>query len=114
MAEALLLLATLLALVHPFVPGSRWLMVHLVLLGALTHSIMVWSTHFSQALLKTRPGLDDRRMQSRRLVLLLVGTTTTVVGVPTSQWCVASRRQESQPCCRPDACGRTPRARPST
>ena len=81
-----MVLAVVVTLVHPFVPGSRWLMVHLVLLGALTHSIMVWSTHFSQALLKTRPGLDDRRMQSRRLVLLLVGTTTTVVGVPSARW----------------------------
>ncbi|WP_431473251.1 hypothetical protein [Ornithinimicrobium sp. W1665] len=79
-------LAVLLTLVHPFLPGSRWLMVHLVLLGALTHSIMVWSTHFTQALLKTRPGLDDRRDQSRRLTLLLVGTTVTLVGVPTSTW----------------------------
>ena len=34
-------------------------MVHLVLLGALTHSAMVWSTHFTQALLKT--PADDRR-----------------------------------------------------
>ena len=81
-----LTLAALLTLVHPFLPGSRWLMVHLVLLGALTHSIMVWSTHFTQALLKTRPGLDDRRDQSRRLTLLLVGTTVTLVGVPTATW----------------------------
>ncbi|MFK5645975.1 multicopper oxidase domain-containing protein [Ornithinimicrobium sp. LYQ121] len=81
-----MVLAVAVTLAHPFVPGSRWLMVHLVLLGALTHSIMVWSTHFTQALLKTRPGLDDRRAQSRRLVLLLVGTATTVVGVPTAQW----------------------------
>ncbi|GAA5160473.1 multicopper oxidase domain-containing protein [Ornithinimicrobium tianjinense] len=79
-------LAVLAVLVHPFVPGSRWLMVHLVLLGALTHSIMVWSTHFTQALLKTRPGLDDRPAQSRRLTLLLVGTAVTVVGVPTGWW----------------------------
>ncbi|AXH96531.1 multicopper oxidase domain-containing protein [Ornithinimicrobium avium] len=79
-------LAVVMTLVHPFVPGSRWLMVHVVLLGALTHAIMVWSTHFTQALLKTRPGLDDRRIQSRRLVLLLAGTVLTLVGVPTTQW----------------------------
>src|SRR5690606_14718504 len=57
--------AVVVALVHPFVPGSRWLMVHLVLLGALTHSIMVWTHHFAQAILKTPPGLDDRARQSR-------------------------------------------------
>lgn len=81
-----LVLAIAVALVHPFVPSSRWLMVHLVLLGALTHSIMVWSTHFSQALLKTPPTLDDRRIQSARLLTLLVGTTLVLIGVPTALW----------------------------
>ncbi|GAA1150889.1 multicopper oxidase domain-containing protein [Ornithinicoccus hortensis] len=81
-----LLAAVVIALVHPFVPESRWLMVHLVLLGALTHSIMVWTHHFAQALLKTPPGLDDRRRQSQRLVLLLVGVATVLVGVPTGWW----------------------------
>ena len=81
-----MVLAVVVALAHPFIAESRWLMVHLVLLGALTHSIMVWSTHFTQALLKTRPGLDDRRIQSRRIMLLLVGTTLTLIGVPTAQW----------------------------
>ncbi|HEX6918534.1 MAG TPA: hypothetical protein VF140_10665, partial [Phycicoccus sp.] len=38
-----LALAAALTLVHPFVPGADWLLVHLVLLGALTHSAMVWS-----------------------------------------------------------------------
>ncbi len=83
-----MVLAVVVTFTHPFVPDSRWLMVHLVLLGALTHSIMVWSTHFTQALLKTQPGLDDRRVQSRRLVLLLLGTVVTLVGVPTAQWWV--------------------------
>lgn len=81
-----LVLAAAVALIHPFLPGARWLMVHLVLLGALTHSAMVWSTHFAQALLKTRPGLDDRRTQAHRLRLLLVGTAATLVGVPTGWW----------------------------
>lgn len=83
-----LMLAILVALAHPFIAESRWLMVHLVLLGAITHSIMVWSTHFTQALLKTRPGLDDRDMQSRRLTLLLLGTALTLIGVPTTWWWV--------------------------
>ncbi|MFQ6171526.1 multicopper oxidase domain-containing protein [Oryzobacter sp. R7] len=79
-------LAVVVALVHPFVPGSRWLMVHLVLLGALTHSAMVWSTHFTQALLKTPPTIDDRAWQNRRIALLLVGATLVLVGVPTGFW----------------------------
>ena len=79
-------LAVLLALVHPFVPGSQWLMVHLVLLGALTHSAMVWSTHFTQALLKTPASIDDRTQQNRRIGLLVGGVSAVLVGVPTSLW----------------------------
>ena len=79
-------LAAALTLVHPFVPGSRWLLVHLVLLGALTHSAIVWSTHFTQALLKTPPDLDDRTQQNRRIQLLLVGVSAVLVGVPTGWW----------------------------
>ena len=81
-----MILAVVVAVAHQYIAESRWLMVHLVLLGALTHSIMVWSTHFTQALLKTGPGLDDRRVQSRRLILLFVGTTLTLIGVPTATW----------------------------
>ncbi len=81
-----LALAVLLALVHPFVPGSQWLMVHLVLLGALTHSAMVWSTHFTQALLKTSASIDDRTQQNRRIGLLVAGVSAVLVGVPTSLW----------------------------
>src|SRR5699024_11280371 len=49
-------------------------------------SIMVWSAYFAQALLKTPPTLDDRRVQSWRLWLLLAGTTVVLIGVPTALW----------------------------
>lgn len=81
-----LVLVVVIAIIHPFVPESRWLMVHLVLLGAATHSIMVWSVYFAQALLKTPAELDDRRRQSRRLGILLVGVTLVLIGVPTTIW----------------------------
>ena len=81
-----LALATLVALAHPFVPASDWLMVHLVLLGALTHSAMVWSTHFTQALLKTPAEMDSRTQQNRRIGLLLTGAAAVLVGVPTGWW----------------------------
>ena len=84
-----LALAAAVALVHPFVPASGWLMVHLVLLGALTHSAMVWSTHFTQALLKTPPELDDRSQQNRRIALLLTGALAVMLGVPTGLWALA-------------------------
>ncbi|WP_460627012.1 multicopper oxidase domain-containing protein [Intrasporangium mesophilum] len=79
-------LAVLVALVHPFVDDSRWLMVHLVVLGAVTHSIMVWSVHFTDALLRSRPDLESRRRQTYRLSLLAAGTTLVLVGVPTALW----------------------------
>ncbi len=79
-------LAVLLSLLHPFVPAATWLLVHLVLLGALTHSAVVWSTHFTQALLKTSSSLDERPQQNRRIGLLVAGQTAVLVGVPTSLW----------------------------
>lgn len=79
-------LAAALTLVHPFVPASGWLLVHLVLLGALSHSAMVWSTHFTQALLKTPESIDDRTQQSRRIALLTGGVAAVLVGVPTGWW----------------------------
>ena len=78
--------ATLVAAAHPFVPSATWLLVHLVLLGALTHSALVWSTHFTQALLKTPEALDDRARQNRRILLLLVGSGGVFVGVPSGWW----------------------------
>ncbi len=79
-------LAAALALVHRWVPGSGWLLVHLVLLGALTHSAMVWSTHFTQALLKTPAEIDERAQQNRRIALLIAGVAAVLVGVPTGAW----------------------------
>lgn len=67
-------------------PAADWLVIHLVLLGAVTHAVMVWSTHFAQALLKTPPGVDDRRQQRRRLALLLLGSSLVLVGVPVGVW----------------------------
>ncbi|USQ77916.1 multicopper oxidase domain-containing protein [Ornithinimicrobium cryptoxanthini] len=81
-----MVLAVVVAAIHQWVPDATWLMVHLVLLGALTHAIFVWSTHFAQALLKTPDELDSRSHQNRRLVLLLVGTSVVLVGVPTATW----------------------------
>jgi len=74
------------SLVHPFLDSSRWLMVHLVVLGAVTHAIMVWSVHFTDALLKTKPDLESRRRQTWRLGLLAAGSLLVFVGVPTAVW----------------------------
>ncbi|HLN75402.1 MAG TPA: multicopper oxidase domain-containing protein [Nocardioidaceae bacterium] len=74
------------ALAHPFVPAPRWLMIHLLLLGAATHAILVWSRHFADALLHTAPHEGDRRLQSTRLLLLNVGVALVVTGVLSDIW----------------------------
>ena len=81
-----LLLVFLVSLGHPFIPHSRWLMVHLVVLGALTHAAMVWSTHFTQALLKTAPTLDGPQIQQRRAMLLAAGVSLVLLGVTFERW----------------------------
>ena len=72
------------ALVHPFVPAPRWLMIHLLMLGAVSHAIVVWSRYFTDALLHSAD--EDRRGQNRRLLLLNGGVILVVVGVPSDVW----------------------------
>ena len=74
------------ALVHPFVPAPRWLMIHLLLLGAVTHAILVWSRHFADAVLRSPAGAGDRRTQSIRLMLLNAGVVGVVGGVLSDAW----------------------------
>ncbi|MDO5092097.1 MAG: multicopper oxidase domain-containing protein [Propionibacteriaceae bacterium] len=81
-----LLSALVIAVAQRFVPESTWLMVHLVLLGALTHSVFVWSQHFAHALLKVRPNEAQTLAQNRRLALLSLGSLAVFVGVPATWW----------------------------
>ena len=74
------------ALVHPVIPAPRWLMIHLLLLGAVTHAILVWSRHFADALLHTAPRAGDRREQTWRLAMLNGGVTVVVAGVLSGVW----------------------------
>lgn len=76
-----LLVATL---VHRFVPESRWLLLHLLLLGAVTNAIVVWSAHFARALLKNPPG--SRAGEAARLIVLNAGVVLVVTGIAASQW----------------------------
>ncbi len=65
-------------LIHRNVPASGWLMVHLLMLGAATNSILVWSWHFAQALLRG-PTPDNRAMVAR-----LAGLNLAIVAVVVS------------------------------
>ncbi len=78
--------AVVISVVHRWVPSSTWLMIHLVLLGALTHSAMVWSEHFAHTLLRSLPDDAGRRRQDRRIALLGAGSLLVFVGVPADLW----------------------------
>ncbi len=69
---------------HQLLPVARWLLVHLLLLGAVTNAILVWSAHFADALLKN--PAPSRRGQTLRLVALNAGVVAVVAGVPTGTW----------------------------
>jgi len=69
---------------HPFLPAPRWLMVHLLLLGAVSHAILVWSRHFAETLLRTVSA--DRTAESIRLGSLNAGAVLVVLGVVTERW----------------------------
>ncbi|MCC6498548.1 MAG: multicopper oxidase domain-containing protein [Propionibacteriaceae bacterium] len=74
------------AIAHRWLPDAAWLLLHLVLLGAVSHAIMVWSFHFAQTLLRFPTAERDLRSQSIRLGLLAAGAATVLVGVPTTWW----------------------------
>lgn len=71
---------------HPGLPVARWLMIHLLVLGAVSHSILVWSQHFAQALLHTPSTAASRRSQSLRLGLLNIGTLVVIIGMMAGIW----------------------------
>ena len=73
-------------LAHRFVPESPWLLVHLLLLGAVTNAIFVWSAHFADALLRRRATNGSRRWQAARQVTLNVGVVTVVAGMVSAHW----------------------------
>jgi nitrite reductase (NO-forming) len=74
------------ALVHRYVQETPWLLVHLLLLGAVTNAIFVWSAHFADALLRRRATAGSRRWQAGRLVTLNAGVVTVVAGMVSAQW----------------------------
>lgn len=76
----------LVTLVHPFVPAPRWLMIHLLVLGAAGHAILVWTRYFTDTLLRCPP--TPRRPQTIRLGLFNLGVLVVVGGVLSGRWLV--------------------------
>lgn len=63
-----------------------WVLVHMVLLGALSHAVLVWSEYFTGKLTHRAPTDASNRAQDARVILLLVGGALVVWGFPTAHW----------------------------
>ena len=84
---AWLVAAVSVSLVGLFQPVPHWLLVHLLLLGAVSNAILVWSTHFASALLRL-PDEHGRRGEVIRLGLFNTGALTVLAGMFTNHWVV--------------------------
>ena len=59
---------------------DSWLPVHLLLLGAVSNAILVWSTYFTEALLR-QPRAGRRLVEAVRLGTFNVGAVAVVLGM---------------------------------
>jgi nitrite reductase (NO-forming) len=70
------------------VAGGGWLALHLVLLGAATNAIVVWSEHFAAALLRSAPV--GERAATVRVLALNLGVLAVLVGVQAARPALAA------------------------
>ena len=77
-------------LVHQLLPNSRWVLIHLFTLGAVTNSIVVWSQHFTEKFLHAPAPDEARPWQLRRIYALNLGIVVTVAGQLTTFWQVTT------------------------
>ena len=68
-------------LLHRIIPNSGWLMVHMVTLGLITNSILIWSQHFTEALMKIKIPDEQRKVQVGRIFTLNAGIVLLMVGM---------------------------------
>lgn len=74
-----LLAAAVVVAAHGLVPVPEWLALHLLVLGAATNAVFVWSRFFAEALLHARAG--SARPALVRLVILNTGVAAVLAGV---------------------------------
>ncbi|WP_457461100.1 multicopper oxidase domain-containing protein [Streptomyces sp. TE5632] len=80
-----LVLFAVAALVHPFVPAARWLLVHLLLLGAVSNAVVIWSGHFAPSVLRL-PEADRGAPAALRLAALNAGAVAVIAGMLADHW----------------------------
>ncbi|WP_182354336.1 multicopper oxidase domain-containing protein [Flaviflexus huanghaiensis] len=64
---------------HRFIPEATWIMVHTFTLGVVTNALLIWTNHFTVAVLRSRP--ESRRGEAATLALLNAGITTLGIGM---------------------------------
>ncbi|TFD73949.1 multicopper oxidase domain-containing protein [Cryobacterium fucosi] len=80
-----LILTLVVVLFHRFLPVAPWLMVHLLLLGAVSSAILIWSQHFADTLLR-RQAFGGRVSLGARLGAHTVGAILVVTGIVGEWW----------------------------
>ncbi|MHB1172109.1 MAG: hypothetical protein ACYCZY_06390 [Lacisediminihabitans sp.] len=80
-----LVTAGVVVVAHRFLSTGIWLMVHLLLLGAVSTAILIWSQHFADTLLR-RAAPGGRISHGIRLLGHTVGAATVVVGIVAGWW----------------------------
>ena len=76
------------ALAGDALPAPRWLLIHVFLLGAVSTAILIWSEHFTVALLRART--PAQRASLTRLALLNAATVSVLAGVAIGPWQLAA------------------------
>ncbi|MPV38894.1 multicopper oxidase domain-containing protein [Georgenia subflava] len=77
------LAAFVVAIIHRWLPESTWLLTHLMLLGAVTSAILIWSSHFADTLLG-RPAPGGQPFMVVRLAVHNVGAIGVIAGIYTA------------------------------
>lgn len=77
--------AVVVAVAHRQVPAAPWLMTHLLLLGAVSTAILIWSAHFAEAV-RRRPLPGGHRGQAIRLATHTLGALLVVAGLLGATW----------------------------
>ncbi|MGC5231444.1 multicopper oxidase domain-containing protein [Streptomyces albogriseolus] len=65
---------------HHFLPHASWLLVHTLLLGAVTNAVVIWSGHFAASVLRL-PEANRGTPAALRLACLNVGAVAVIGGM---------------------------------
>ncbi|MGV9325094.1 multicopper oxidase domain-containing protein [Streptosporangium sandarakinum] len=81
-------LTPVVALAGDMLPAPRWLLIHVFLLGAVSTAILIWSEHFTVALMRVRS--PSQRGSLTRLALLNAATVAVLAGMSAGPWQLAA------------------------